>query len=691
MKKLILIILIFFGSVAVYAADPYFLFSPKGVAEIEIKMLNGKKWGDIWVKGCIIDGEGNLLPNYQDKDAEKLEATMTIKNSTQPGSTSDYGTSELYNGKILIRGRGNTSFHNPKRAYSIDLIMNYNDTNDEYIDNPKPLLGMSSNEKWTLISRYEDRTIMRDMLAFWLGRQMKGIDYTPDAKYVEVTVINNDNTKNYLGLYCLSEKISRDDKRVDVKKLTADPADQVEPRVSGGYILEVVPNDKMKDIDDYQTRFPMPGFEYNTSHNYVFIYPKSKNVTNDQRDYIIQYMTEVYNSLYDNNFTDTITGYVNYIDENSFIDWCILHDLSKGVDNLFHASIYMQKNRNEKLRMTAPWDFDLSFGNPLGGTANECYYENDFWMRRTHYFHRLWEDPRFREKLKKRYDDLMPLFDVVPYVLQENYEFLNSCGALQRDYNKFGQSCLASYNPEDKINDNGSTKTINNVSTRKGQVQYLTDWFESRKAWIYYNLGETPEERCERMQQVRPVMRVLEPEKLWNCQSAYTRFMRGYTYNLTKGPDTQGGLSYVSDWYQIKRNDGEYTVQIVENGCVSIPSLPVQFCEERTYAEPQKPVIPNPVPQPPRISEPPPPPPPPPSAVQTIAAENITIFPNPASEYIYIDSGKDIFVELFDIKGIKLKQTTNDYLNVSDLASGIYFVKLTSKTKIINKKVVISH
>ena len=561
MRKLFLILLGLSVAIAAFAADPYFLFSPKGIAEVEIQMLNGKNFWDIWVnENTLVDGEVVEI-----REAEKLDARMRIKNS----SNSSYSESHLYDGKIRIRGRGNTSFHNDKRGYNIELVTESNDEREN------PLLGMEAHDEWALMSNYNDRSFMRMPLALWLGRQMTGLDYAAEMNFVEVYIVNDKWERiDYRGLFCLSEKANtRGNGRVALQKLTKDaPADQVLPNVSGGYLIEVVPNDKMKNQAEFNTKFRMPGWEGDGFHHYVFQYPSAKNVTQAQREYMIQYMTEVYNVLYGENFTDPVNGYAKYIDVNSFIDWCILHDLSKGTDNLFHASVFLQKDRNEKLRMTAPWDFDISFGNIE--KENGCYYEDGFWIKNTHYYNRLWEDPLFREKLKARYDELMPIFDMVPYVLQENYKFLEETGVLDREFARFGESCLENF------------RYSNDVKTYKGHIRYLTEWFESRKAWLYYNLGETPEERCERMQEIRPVMRVMQPENLLNCTSTLTSFMRGYTYNLDKGESGRQD-AYGSDWYEIKRNDGEYTVEIVsENGCVSIPSLPVQFCEERVYDAP---------------------------------------------------------------------------------------------------------
>ncbi|GHT58164.1 hypothetical protein FACS18945_3790 [Bacteroidia bacterium] len=669
MKKLFVVILALSGAVAAFATDPYFLFSPKGVAKLEIRMLNGKNFWDIGVSQGGDFQNGNFIAH----EAEKLEANMWIRNSDPHGLTntknSTYTSGELVSAgvKIRIRGRGNTSFHNEKRAYSIELV---NAAGEEV---KKPLLGMGSHDEWALMSMWNDRSMFRIPLAFWLGQKMTGIDYTPQLRFVEVIVVNADGNADYRGLFVLSEKPNRGDDRVDLKKLTDDVADQVEPRVSGGYMIEVVPNDKMKNQAEWDKCFLIPGAEDDTYHHYVFQYPNSKNITNAQRNYMIQYMTDVHNSLHSDNFTDTINGYLKYIDENSFIDWCILHDLSKGTDNRFHASIFMQKDRGKKLRMTCPWDFDLSFGNVEEG--NGCYYEDGWHMSESRYFSKLWEDPRFYKKLKDRYDSLMPLFDLVPYVLQENYKFLDSLGVWNREFARYG---------EQNLNDFGNG-TPYKPTTRKGHVKYLTDWFEARKAWLYHNLGETAEERCERMKEVPPVMRLLEPEKLWNCQPAYTGLVRGYGHDLHKGA-AGDQLGYGANTYQIKRNDGEYTMEIDDNGCKSITSLPVEFCKDRTYAKPQIPTIPDLAPQP---NTPKPPTPPDPTAVASTNADEIIIFPNPAHDYVFINADENVFVELFDIKGVKLKETRENYLNVSDISQGIYFVRLTGAKNTVVRKLVI--
>ena len=51
-----------------------------------------------------------------------------------------------------------------------------------------------------------------------------------------------------------------------------------------------------------------------------------------------------------------------YIDDETFIDFFILNELSNNVDG-YRLSTYLTKNRDEKLKIGPIWDFNLSFGN----------------------------------------------------------------------------------------------------------------------------------------------------------------------------------------------------------------------------------------------------------------------------------------------------------------------------------------
>ncbi|WP_455498662.1 CotH kinase family protein [Coprobacter sp.] len=512
-KRQLLSLALSFIMPAIATAQSY-LFSPKGIAEIHITLLNGKTIDD------IKRDEVNF-------EAEKLEATMQIKNSDR----STYNESELYNGKILIKGRGNTTWGRPKKPYSIDLI----DTEGE--DNPSALLGMPADEEWALIAFWNDRSKLRIPLAYYLGSVMNGLAYSPRYKYVEV-YLNND----YRGLYLLCEKIKRSKDRVNVAKLKPESEN-----ISGGYIVEAIPTGRVKEKEKNTE------FQTGTRNiNFIFKYPKAKNATPEQVTWIKDYISEFESVLYGNNFKDVTNGYMKYIDVNSFIDWNILHDLSKGVDNLFHASVFVQKEQDGLLGMSAPWDFDISFGNVNG----QSYYENELWIKKTHWFNRLFQDSRFAEQVVQRFEELSPLFDQIPEILATNYLQLEESGCLERDNTKWPQ-ILRDY----KDKEERTTPT-----TVKGHVRWLNEWIESRRACISIELGLSETGKANRLKQTRPVIRVMNPEAFERGEASDVKILPGYTY-VWNGENEQTTENYRID------TDGEYYVQLKDaNGNLSLPS-----------------------------------------------------------------------------------------------------------------------
>ncbi len=508
------------------------LFSPQGIAEIHITLAEGKQIGDIQNEKATDDYKG------------KLKAEMVVKNS----ATSTYGQEEFYRGKILIDGRGNTSWHRSKRPYNIDFV-----GDDWATDNPAPLLGMPAGDEWSLLAYWNDRSLMRYPLASYLGQFLTGIPWTPRMRYVEVWI-----NEDYRGLYSVSEKILRDNNRADIKKLDAASTD-----LSGGYILEATPSDggKSKPIETAtQIKTEREGI------NFVFKYPKAKNVTEAQRSWIKNHLDEFEEMLREDDFGDPVNGYEKYINVESFIDWTILHELSKGCDNLFHASVFVQKDRNGKLEMTAPWDFDLSFGN------SGVYTEDENWIR-THprWFGRLYRDSRYAQKYVERYEEFLPLIHKIPQILQANYEQLEASGVLEREFERFPEIII-------DFRSDGEGRTT--PTSYKGHVQYLSEWIMSRNAWMNIQLGVTDAQKGSRMKNTKPVIRVMDPEYMEDGSSFEVRVMQSdknnnkYTYCWNDANTFSSSSSKT-----IKgREKGKYWVKIKDEwGNISLASDTLYF------------------------------------------------------------------------------------------------------------------
>ena len=115
-----------------------------------------------------------------------------------------------YNGKISIEYRGSTSQSMfPKKPYALETQLANGDNNNVSI------LGLPKENDWILYSPYTDKTLMRNVLTFDIGRKMGW--YTSRTRYCEL-VVNGD----YRGVYVFMEKLKRDNDRIDIAKLDAD-------------------------------------------------------------------------------------------------------------------------------------------------------------------------------------------------------------------------------------------------------------------------------------------------------------------------------------------------------------------------------------------------------------------------------------------------------------------------------------
>ena len=133
-----------------------------------------------------------------------------------------------YAGKIGIEIRGSSSQMFPKKQYGFEI---YNDA-EEGIN--VSLLGLPKEEDWILNAPYTDKSLIRNALAYKWGSALG--NYAPRTKFCEV-VING----AYKGVFKLTEKIKRDNNRVNISKL--DATTTTGNALTGGYIIKIDKHD----------------------------------------------------------------------------------------------------------------------------------------------------------------------------------------------------------------------------------------------------------------------------------------------------------------------------------------------------------------------------------------------------------------------------------------------------------------
>lgn len=233
---------------------------------------------------------------------------------------SDNGT-KLLSESGTTRERGNYSRSFPKKPYRIKF-----DKKQRVLDAP------AKAKKWTLINNYGDKTLMRNLLAFELSRQL-GMAYTPFGTAVDV-LLNGE----YKGCYQLCDQVNINKNRVNITEMT--PEDNEGIALTGGYFVE---------IDAYADQ-EKSWFNSNKGNPVTIKSPDEDSITSKQKTYIKNF------------FNKMEAQWKTYLDLNSFLRHFLVGELSGNTDTYW--SVFMYKERDDDMMYTGPvWDFDLAFNN----------------------------------------------------------------------------------------------------------------------------------------------------------------------------------------------------------------------------------------------------------------------------------------------------------------------------------------
>ncbi len=343
----------------------------------------------------VINTGGFIIP-----DEPKITADMGIiyngvgvrNNVTDPFNN--------YSGKIGIERRGSSSQSFPKKQYGVEL----RDELGNGID--ASLLDMPAEEDWVLFAPYNDKSLMRDVLAYKLGRDLGR--YASRTRFCEV-ILNGE----YQGIYVLMEKVKRNNNRVDIAKLNPDEISGDD--ITGGYIIKL---DKETGSGNggWSSSFAPPNKSGSQQIYFLYDYPSATDIVTGQINYIKQYVNNFETALNSPTFNDPVNGYAKYIDVDSFIDFFIINEVSKNVDG-YRLSTYLHKKKDSdggKLHMGPLWDFNLGFGNanyctqgnPEGWVTNfNSICPQDYWLI-PFWWNKLYSDGAYRNKLAARWAEL---------------------------------------------------------------------------------------------------------------------------------------------------------------------------------------------------------------------------------------------------------------------------------------------
>ena len=313
----------------------------------------------------------------------------------------------LYDGAIEIRGRGNSTWANPKKPYKIKL------------DKKTDIFGFGKNKHWVLLANYTDESHMRNMLSYNLSGAM-GMPYMQN---VHVDLILNGK---YQGTYQFCEQIKMADGRVnihnwedyasDVAKaiykaesqngLTKDDQDAIEeqlaekdmgwlttkkftyqgkeynilnyladmPDATGGFLIE---------LDAYFDEYS----KFKTSQNQPLQFKNPEFIATNPtamkyvQDYVNAFEKAIRASDYTTSYNGQDVTYSQLFDMASLTRFWLVSELFMNVDAMKKSS-YLYKDIDGLFHMGPIWDMDWSSNSLVSRYEGSGTY--DRWQ--TEYF-----------------------------------------------------------------------------------------------------------------------------------------------------------------------------------------------------------------------------------------------------------------------------------------------------------------
>jgi hypothetical protein len=291
-----------------------------------------------------------------------------------------------------IRGRGNSTWDDEgwvtdgtgagyaKKPYRIKF------------DEKQSLFGLPAAKSWVLLAEYYDPTLIKNTVAFELGNRF-GLRFNHTSHHV-VLYLNG----VYYGHYMLTEHNQVGRGRVDIDE-------------DDGWLAE---------LDFYYSEEP----KFRTTNYNLPVTIKSPeiepaDIDNSVYDFVRKDINELCDSMASARFPEN--GYRDLIDMQQFISYIMVPQIIGHGDFDALGSVYLYKDKNEKISMGPLWDYDMTFGYDRRTPA---YTLVDTWTNRrpypiSNFFQRFFQDPVFLSKWKEFWNSKLPEISSIPSFIDE--------------------------------------------------------------------------------------------------------------------------------------------------------------------------------------------------------------------------------------------------------------------------------
>ena len=330
-----------------------------------------------------------------------------------------------FSGRIGIELRGQSSQTFPKKSYAVELR-----------GDDASLLGMPADDDWVLYAAYNDKTLMRNVVAYETARATGR--WAAQTRFVDLRL-----NGRYQGVYVLMERVELNDERV-----------------AGDTLLELT--------FPYQARRKGPHFLTPvTRRPIVWAEPEREDLSARRARRVRGLVARTERALYRGG-----PAWRRTLDEASAVDFVLIQELFRNAD-AFHASTFLVEE-DGRLALGPVWDFDLSTGNSTSGRSRAV---RGWGTTRRDWSEKLWDDRAFRGELRRRWRELQDRGlrgRVLGAVDGAQGELRGSTG---RNFRRW------------PILDRRVWQNPAARGSHAAEVRYLRSWLDRRMAWMDRALG----------------------------------------------------------------------------------------------------------------------------------------------------------------------------------------------------------
>lgn len=298
-----------------------------------LKFMKSNAEAAIYINNSDADGNGTELMTYLNED-KSLSASATGAIVDADGSIDNTPVKK-------IKGRGNTTWSKPKKAYNITY------------DSKVSIAGMTASKKFSILANYQDDSLSRNRFLYDLSDAV-GMPYSSDSRYVDFYV-----NGFYWGSYQMAEKVEAG---------------------SSSLIYDVDEEDYLNEDGTVKEDFPfvcevdasaVEGEDYfieSSSGNKITIKVPELEEGDAGYDEVKDYVKTKFDAFF-SALKSRTADVSQHADLDSLAKIYLINEIGKnwdaGVSSLFFT--YKQDaDGNYKFYGSPVWDYDNSLGNAAG-------------------------------------------------------------------------------------------------------------------------------------------------------------------------------------------------------------------------------------------------------------------------------------------------------------------------------------